>query len=212
MPHIQGVDRHTVIQFPPTLDDDITSDNPVRVLDACVDQLDLHLLGFTRAVAARTGRPAYHPGDLLKRSSDGSLNRMRSSRRLEREPQRTVAVMWLVKKLTPDCNTSADVRKDKLEPLRAVCRACTLLCNELELFGGDVVAIDGSTCKAVNNRTRTCTPKQLERALAEVDTKIATYVAELEQHDAEYGTASEAGGNLQTKIARLQERRQQYVQ
>ncbi len=212
MPHIQGVDRHAVIQFPPTLDDYITSDNPVRVIDAFVDQLDLHILGFTRAVAARTGRPAYHPGDLLKLYIYRYLNRIRSSRLLERETQRTVEVMWLVKQLTPDFKTIADFRKDNLEPRRAVCREFTLLCNELERFGGDLVAIDGSKCKAVNNRTRNFTPKKLERALTEVDTKIATYLAELEQHDAEYVPTSEIAGDLQTKITRLQERRQQYGQ
>ncbi len=190
MPHIQGVGRHAVIQFPPTLDDYITSDNPVRVIDAFVDQLDLHILGFTCVVAACMGRPAYHPGDLLKLYIYGYLNRIRSSRLLERETQRTVEVMWLVKQLTPDFKTIADFRKDNLEPRRAVCRECTLLCNELERFGGDLVAIDGSKCKAVNTRTRNFTPKKLERALAAVDTKIATYLAELEQHDAEYGTAS----------------------
>lgn len=112
MPHIQGADRHAVIQFPPTLDDYIAPDNPVRVIDAFVDQLDLQTLGFTRVVASHTGRPAYHPGDLLKLYIYGYLNRIRSSRLLERETQRNVEVMWLLKQLTPDFKTIADFRKD----------------------------------------------------------------------------------------------------
>ncbi len=150
MPHIHGADRQEVLLFPPSLDEYITEENPVRFIDAFVDHLDLQALGFKRAVAAPTGRPAYHPGDLLKLYLYGYLNRVRSSRLLERETQRNVEVMWLLKKLTPDFKTIADFRKDNLVALRAVCRAFTLLCKELELFGGELVAIDGSKFQAVN--------------------------------------------------------------
>ena len=173
MPHIQGIDRTAVLFFPPRLDEYITDDNPVRFIDACVDQLDLQALGFKRAIAAPPGRPAYHPGDLLKLYLYGYRNRIRSSKRLERETQRTVEVMGLLKKLTPDFTTSADFRKDHLAALRGVCREFTLLCTELALFGGELVAIDGSKFKAVNSRSRACTAKQREWALAHIDAKYA---------------------------------------
>ena len=210
MPHIQGADRHAVIQFPPVLDDYIGPENPVRVIDAFVDQLDLHTLGFTRAVPARTGRPAYHPGDLLKLYVYGDLNRTRSSRLLEREAQRNVELMWLLKQFTPDFKTIADFRKDNLQPIRAVCREFTLLCKELDLFGNDLVAIDGSKFTAVNNRTRTFTSKKLERMMAEIDAKIATYLAEWDSQDGTEMVVSTHMGELQAKLARLQQRRQHY--
>ncbi len=210
MPHIQGADRHAVIQFPPILDDYIAADNPVRVIDAFVDHLDLQTLGFTRVVAARTGRPAYQPADLLKLYIYGYLNRTRSSRLLERETQRNVEVMWLLKQLRPDFKTIANFRKDNLEAIRAVCREFSLLCKELALFGGELVAIDGSKFKAVNNRTRNFTAKKLERALAEIDAKITTYLAELDTHDAHEPAVAPLVTDLAAKLVRLQERRMQY--
>ena len=133
VPHIQGTDRHAVIQLPPILDDYLAPDTPVRVIDAfdlgAPDLLDRHRLGFTRAVAPRMGRPADHPADLLTRYGYGYLNRVRSSRLLEREAQRTVERMWLLTQRTPDVTTIADVRNDTLQPIRAVCRAFTLVCN-----------------------------------------------------------------------------------
>ena len=152
MPHIQGASRDVVLLFPPSLDEYITDDNPVRFIDTFVDQLDLLELGFTRAVAASLGRPAYHPSDLLKRYVYGYLNRVRSSRLLEREARRNVEVMWLLKKLTPDFKTIADFGKDNLVPIQKVCRAFTVLCKELNLFGGELVAVDGSKFKALNSR------------------------------------------------------------
>ncbi len=211
VPHIQGTDRHAVIQFPPVLDDYIAADNPVRVIDAFVDQLDLQTLGFTRVVAARTGRPAYQPADLLKLYIYGYLNRTRSSRLLERETQRNVEVMWLLKQLMPDFKTIANFRKDNLLPLQAVCREWTLLCKELDLFGGELVAIDGSKFKAVNSRTRNVTTTKVARVLAEIDTKVATYLAELDSQDALEPTTSPVT-DVAAKLARLQERRQQYDQ
>ena len=211
MPHIQGADRHAVIPFPPVLDDYIAPDNPVRVIDAFVDQLDLQTLGFTRAVAARTGRPAYHPGDLLKLYIYGYLNRTRSSRLLERETHRNVEVMWLLNKLTPDFKTIADFRKANLAPIRRACRDFTLLCKELDLFGGELVAIDGSKFKAVNNRTRNFTPKKLERVLAEIDAKISGYLTELDSQDVAEPATGEPIRALQSKLARLQARQGQYL-
>ena len=173
MPHIQGVQRDAVLLFPPSLDEYITDDNPVRCIDAFVDQLDLQELGFLRAVAAPLGRPAYHPRDLLKLYIYGYLNRLRSSRLLERETRRNVELMWLLKKLTPDFKTIADFRKDNLAPIQKVCRECTLLCTAFDLCGGELVAVDGSTFKAVNKRKRNFTAEQLKQALEHIDAKIA---------------------------------------
>jgi transposase len=139
MPHLQGVSRETVLVFPPSVDEYIAPDNPVRLIDAFVDQLDLQALGFQRVVAASEGRPAYHPADLLKLYIYGYLNRVRSSRCLERETRRNLEVMWLLKKLTPDHKTIADFRKDHPQALRQVCSHFTQLCKELELFGGELV-------------------------------------------------------------------------
>src|SRR4029453_9516445 len=120
MPHIQGASRDEVLLFPPSLDEYITDDNPVRFIDAFVEQLDLEELGFQRAVASPLGRPSYHPGDLLKLYIYGYLNRLRSSRLLEREAHRNVELMWLLKKLTPDFKTIKDPRKVNLLTLQKV--------------------------------------------------------------------------------------------
>lgn len=143
MPHISGSSRSDVLLFPEALDDYITAENPVRFIDAFVDSLDLVALGFTHATAAETGRPSYAPADLLRLYIYGYLNRVRSSRLLEREAHRNVEMMWLLGKLTPDFKTIADFRKDNLAAIKRVCREFTLLCKRLELFGGELVAIDG---------------------------------------------------------------------
>jgi len=144
MPHVQGVARDRVVLLPPSLDEYIAADNPVRFMDAFVDQLDLQALGFARVIPADTGRPSYPPGDLLKLYVYGYLNRVRSSRLLERETRRNVEVMWLLKKLTPDHKTIADFRAVHPEAIKAVCREFTELCKALDLFGGERVAIDGT--------------------------------------------------------------------
>ena len=144
MAYIRGVDRNEVLLFPECVEDYITEDNPVRFIDAFVESLDLVELGFVRATPADTGRPAYDPGALLRLYVYGYLNRARSSRMLEREARVNVEVMWLVGKLTPDFKTIADFRRDNLTALKRVCREFTLLCKKLELFGGELVAIDGS--------------------------------------------------------------------
>lgn len=166
MPHIVGVERDAVILFPESLDEYISVDNPVRFIDAFVDQLDLQELGFGRAVAAERGRPAYPPAALLKLYIYGYLNRIRSSRLLERETQRNVELIWLLQKLQPYFKTIADFRKDNLESLKQVCRSFTLLCKDLELFGCELVAIDGSKFKAQNNVKRTFTPDKLTKLLS----------------------------------------------
>ncbi len=211
MPHIQGASRDQVLLFPPSLDEYITDDNPVRFIDAFVDQLDLHELGFTRTVASPLGRPAYHPGDLLKLSIYGYLNRLRSSRLLEREARRNLEVMWLLKKLAPDFKTIADFRKDNLVPIRQVCRAFTLLCKELNLFGGELVAVDGSKFKAVNNRKRNFTPEKLTKALEHIDAKIAEYLQALDSADSQTPTRPDlSAAELHQRIGQFRERKQRY--
>ncbi len=212
MPHIVGVERDAVVLFPPSLDEYISQDNPVRFIDAFVDQLDLHDLGFERAVAAERGRPAYHPADLLKLYIYGYLNRIRSSRLLERETQRNIELLWLLKKLAPDFKTIADFRKDNLEPLRQVCRSFTLLCKDLELFGSELVAIDGSTFKAQNNVKRTFTTDKLSKLLARIDQHIENYLAALDSPEPLPKTAHLDTSQLQERLLRLRERHEHYTQ
>jgi transposase len=169
---MQGTNRHEGILLPERLDDDISEENPVRFLDACVDELDLATLGFQRVTAATTGRPPYHPGDLLKRSLYGYLYRLRSSRRREQETHRNVELLWLLKKRSPDHKTIAKFRGDNLNAMRQVCRAFTLLCKQLDLFSGELVASDGSTCQAVNAKERHCPQSKLQRLLPQIDAPI----------------------------------------
>jgi transposase len=213
MPHLQGVSRDTTLLFPPALDDYIAADNPVRFIDAFVDQLDLHALGFQGVVAAVEGRPAYSPMDLLKLYIYGYLNRVRSSRSLEREAHRNVEVIWLLKKLTPDHKTIADFRKIHATALQPVCREFGELCKALELFGGEWVAIDGSKFLAVNSRAHNFSQEKLKQALQAIEAKLQRYLAELAAPDASAPevtpTSAEA---LQEKIAQLQTRQVHYQQ
>jgi transposase len=149
---IEGADRHQVTLLPECLEDFVGEDNPVRIVDAFVNELDLQKLGFDGADPAVTGRPGYHPSVLLKLYIYGCLNRVQSSRRLEREAQRNVELMWLTGRLTPDFKTIADFRRDNGKGIRNVCRRFVTLCRELNLLSQAIVAIDGSKFKAVNNR------------------------------------------------------------
>ena len=213
MGHIHGAHRHEVILFPARLDDDIAEENPVRFLDAFVDELDLAACGFRRAMPAATGRPGYAPGDLLKLSLYGYLDRLRSSRRLEQEAQRHVELLWLLKKLRPDHKTIANFRKNNLQPLRHVCRTFTLLCKKLDLFSAELVAIDGSTCRAVNAKERTFTQAKLTRRIVQIDEHIAAYLKELDRGDAEEERGTGGGANaaaLAAKIDALKQRKLLY--
>jgi len=151
---VEGEDRSQDVLFPERLEDWISEDNPVRVVDAFVDELDLKVLGFERATAAQTGRPGYHPATLLKIYVYGYLNRIASSRRLEREAQRNVDLMWLTRHPAPDFKTIADFRRDNGAAIRKVCVQFVVLCRRLNLFSEAIVAIDGSKFKAVNNRDK----------------------------------------------------------
>ncbi len=212
MAYIAGPDRSQAVLLPEVLDDYVTAENPVRFLDAFVAQLDLASLGFQRAVPAETGRPGYDPGDLLRLYLYGYLHRIRSSRRLEQETHRNVELMWLLRRLTPDFKTIADFRRDHPEALQRVGRAFVLLCRELELFGGELLAIDGSKFRAVNARDRSYTPARLATLQRAIDRTIARYLKELERQDAAAaGTAGPSAEGLREKIARLQERRARYT-
>lgn len=181
-----------------------TASMPSRVRSAVWNRL-----GFARATPAATGRPGYDPGDLLKLYVYGYLNRIRSSRRLEREAARNVEVMWLLGRLAPDFKTIADFRKDNLTAIKTVCREFTLLCKKLELFGGELVAIDGSKFRALNNRKRNFNPAKLERIIESLDERIAAYLAEMERQDgAEASTVNLSAEELRAKIEQLGRRKQ----
>ena len=213
MDYIRGVTRNQVILFPESVEDYITEDNPVRFIDAFVSSLDLAALGFLRAQSAETGRPAYDPGDLLRLYLYGYLNRVRSSRMLERETKVNLEVMWLLGKLSPDFKTIADFRRDNLQAIKQVCREFTLLCRKLELFGGELVAIDGSKFKAVNNRRRNFNEARLTKAIKAIEEKIDGYLDELAAADASEPDPDEPGpsaAELREKIETLQERKAKY--
>ena len=150
--YITGIDRSQSTLFPESLEDYIAEDNPTRVIDVFVDELDLDDLGFQRVLPSHTGRPAYHPSVLLKLYVYGYFNRIQSSRGLERETHRNLELMWLLGRLTPDFKTIADFRKDNGKAIRRVCRAFVELCRQLDIFADAVVAIDGSKFMAVNKR------------------------------------------------------------
>ncbi len=214
MAYIRGVERNAVLLFPECVEDYITADNPVRFVDAFVASLDLGELGFARALPAETGRPAYDPAALLRLYVYGYLNRVRSSRMLEREARVNIEVMWLLGKLTPDFKTIADFRRDNLTALKRVCREFTLVCKKLALFGGELVAVDGSKFKAVNNRQRNFSDTRLRKAIGAIDQKIAAYLASLDEADrSEAALAAPAklkAEELQEKIKTLQERQEKY--
>ncbi|MFC0254619.1 transposase, partial [Massilia consociata] len=202
--YIEGEDRGQGTLLPEHLDDYVTEDNPVRAVDVFVDELDLASLGFARVVPAKTGRPAYHPAVLLKLYIYGYLNRIQSSRRLEREAQRNVELMWLTRRLTPDFKTIANFRKDNGKAIRNVCRQFVVLCQQLDLFSDAVVAIDGSKFKAVNSSDRNFTDAKLKRRMAEIEASISRYLAELDTADRQEPAAAQAKSvRLNDKIAAL---------
>jgi transposase len=204
---IAGADRHQVTLLPECLDDFIGEDNTVRIVDVFIDELDLVALGFDGASPAATGRPSYHPSVLLKLYLYGYLNRIQSSRRLERECQRNVELMWLLGRLAPDFKTIADFRRDNGKGIRNVCRRFVVLCRELKLFTEAVVAIDGSKFKAVNNRERNYTPGKIERREREIEESIKRYLEALETADRTQPTEVQAKTErLQGKIKKMRQR------
>ncbi len=208
--HIGGFEREQLLLLPEAVDDYVGADNPVRFIDAFVDGLDLTAAGFARAKA--TGRPGYAPGDLLKLYIYGYLNRVRSTRRLEREAHRNIEVIWLLRNLKPDFKTIADFRRDNRAAFRSVFRQFVLLCRRLDLYGRELLAIDGTRIKAVNNKDRNFTRNSLRQFIRAADERLDDYLARLDASDVEDGAS--AGGartkSLAEKIEALRKKRGRY--
>lgn len=198
---IKGEDRFQATLFPERLDDYVAEDSAIRVIDVFLDELDLSGLGF-RTEPNETGRPAYHPSTMLKLFVYGYLNRVQSSRRLEREAQRNVELMWLTGRLAPDFKTIADFRKDNGAAIRLVCREFVMLCRKFNLFTDAFVAIDGSKFKAVNSRDRNFTRAKMKRRLAEVEASIDRYLEQLAVAD-QAEPAEDKSQRLEDKIAAM---------
>ena len=185
MAHVEGQSRYQTTLFPEVLDEVVGRDDPVRVIDAFVDTLDLAELGFSKITAEEMGRPPYAPGDLLKLYVYGYLHRVRASRRLAAEACRNVQVMWLLNRLTPSFKTIADFRKDHAKGIVGVCRAFIRFCREQSLFGAELLAIDGTKIAAVASRKQVLTPKRIEKMNAAIDRKIVDYLASMDEADRE---------------------------
>jgi transposase len=201
MTHISGFERSQLLLLPEAIDDYVGADNPVRFIDAFVEGLDLTAAGFVRVAPKATGRPGYAPGDLLKLYIYGYLNRVRSSRRLETECHRNVEVIWLLRTLKPDFKTIADFRSGNRAAFRAVFRQFVLLCRRLDLFGRELLVVDGTRIKAVNNKDRNFTKNSLEKFIKAADERLDEYLSRLD----------EGGGsrtkNLAEKIEGLRKKR-----
>jgi transposase len=201
--HVGGQSRYQSTLFPEVLDDLVGVNDPVRVIDAFVDRLDLAELGFSKVVAEEMGRPPYAPGDLLKLYVYGYLHRVRSSRRLEAETHRNIQVMWLINRLTPSFKTIADFRKDHTKGIVGVCRAFIRFCREQSLFGGELLAIDGTKIAAVASRKRVVTPKRIEKMNAAIDRKIADYLESMDKADRDEPGAAGAQADVAAAIEAL---------
>jgi transposase len=210
---IEGSSRSQNTLFPERLDDYICEDNPVRVVEVFVEELDLGTLGFDGVEPEATGRPAYHPATLLKIYIYGYLNRIQSSRRLEREAQRNLELIWLTGKLMPDFKTIADFRKDNGQAIRGVCRDFVVLCRDLNLFSEAIVAIDGSKFKASNSRDKNFTDRKLKARMQQLEDSIARYLTELDRADREPTLVTEARvGHIKGKIATVKAQMRQLKQ
>src|SRR5437588_2841379 len=198
---VEGTDRGESTVFPACLEDWVDESNPVRVIDAFVDALDLSDLGFDGVKPEATGRPSYHPSTHLKLYIYGYLNRVQSSRRLEREAGRNVEVMWLTGRLAPDHKTIADFRKDNGRAIRQVCARFVALCRTIGLLTQASVAIDGSKFKAVNNRDKNFTRAKMDRRMAQIEESVARYLQQLDTADRQ--EPSEA---LKAKVSRLKDK------
>ena len=203
--HVQGQNRDQATLFPERLDDLVGEDNAVRVIDAFVDSLDLKALGFAHIEAKATGRPPYHPGDLLKLYLYGYMYRIRSCRRLERECHKNIEVLWLLNRLAPDFKTIANFRVDNRQALLRVCTAFVQFCRSQSLYGGDTVAIDGSKFTADNAPSRLLRRKDLARELNRLDAKIGAWLDELDDDDED---EPPSGGNTRAALEALEAERE----
>jgi transposase/IS5 family transposase len=213
MTHISGSARSQLLLLPDSVDDYVGPENPVRFIDAFVDELDLEEAGFIRVQPKSTGRPGYSPADLLKLYIYGYLNRVRSSRRLEAECLRNIEVIWLVRTLKPDFKTIADFRSDNRTAFRTVFRQFVLLCRRLDLFGRELLAVDGTRIKAVNNKNRNFTINALKKFIESADKRLDDYLHRLDEGDAmETGTHGSRTPDLAKKIETIREKRVQYAE
>ncbi len=212
--HVTGHYRKQSVLFPNILDDYVDKENPVRFIDAFIDSLNLAKLGFKHSVLADTGRPSYDPLDLLKLYVYGYLNQVRSSRKLEKECHRNVEVMWLMKKLAPDFKTIADFRKNNVDCIKGVFKEFVYLCRRLDLYGAQLVAIDGTKFKAVNSKSNNLNEKTVALKLKQTEEKIAEYLKEMDQNDTADSSEDESvnAEELKEKICKLEEEKQRYEQ
>ncbi|MCW6512860.1 IS1182 family transposase [Lichenifustis flavocetrariae] len=214
MAHISGSHRSQLLLLPEAVDDYVGADNPVRFIEAFVDGLDLAAAGFARVLPKATGRPGYDPADLLKLYVYGYLNRVRSSRRLEAETHRNVEVIWLLRHLKPDFKTIADFRRDNRAAFRPVFREFVLLCRQLDLFGRELLAVDGMRIKAVNNKDCNFTRGALAEFIRRADEKLADYLRRLDDSDVQDeragGTVGRGEDKLKEKIAAIQGKRHRH--
>jgi transposase/Zn-finger protein len=211
MSYISGEDRNQSILFPESLEGYITPDNPVRIIDEYVTHLDLQALKFTHTSLQEKGRPPYHPGDMLRLYLYGYLHHIRSSRRLETEAGRNVELMWLIRKLSPDFKTIADFRRDNKKALVSVFRDFTHLCSNWQLFGKELIAIDGSKFRASNSKRNNYSRKKLARHIRYIEEKITGYLTELDETDqAESVDRKPDAAEVQKRINQLKERKARY--
>ena len=210
--HVNGTHREQTVLFPNTIEQYVEKENAVRFIDAFVDSLNLEKLGFKHSIIAETGRPSYDPSDLLKLYIYGYLNQVRSSRKLEKECHRNLEVIWLMKKLAPDHKTIADFRKNNVDCIKPVFKEFVYLCRSLDLYGAQLVAIDGTKFKAVNSKSNNLNEKTVALRLKKTEEKISEYLKEMDQND----TADSAeddnvnADELKEKICKLEEEKQQY--
>ena len=212
MRYVKGEDRHQMTLFPESIDEYISQDNPVRVIDAFVNlSVDTQKLGFTYATPAHTGRPPYDPKDMLKLYIYGYMNKIRSSRRLELEAGRNLEVMWLMNKVKPDHKTISNFRKDNKKALKGVFKDFTLICKKWNLFSQEFIAVDGSKFRACNSKKNNFSKKKINRQLEYIDKKIESYLKELEHNDAEEAAIPQiTEEEIKAKIEELKQRKQTY--
>jgi len=197
--HIKGLSRSQATLFPEMLDDFVSKENPVRVIDFFVDGLDLENLGFKGVQSKATGRPGYHPAILLKIYIYGYLNRIQSSRCLERETQLNVELMWLTERLSPDFKTIADFRKDNHRGIKNTCKTFVQMCHKFNMFSGATVAIDGSNFRASNNKDKNYTPSKVKFHIELVEKHINKYFQQLEQSDSQENSPNDIA-NIESKL------------
>lgn len=212
MDYIRGLDRSQTQLLPPSLEDYVPADCPARFIDAYVEGLDFQKLGFARSQPAATGRPSYHPADLLKLYLYGYLNRIRSSRRLEAEAGRNMELIWLLRGLRPDFKTIADFRKDNRDAFAPLFKQFNLLCRQLDLFGAELVAIDGCKFKAVNNSRRYYTREKLDEISQKIEARIQEHLQQMDQQDEEGAATGRrpTGPELEQKLEQLRQSKGHY--